>query len=209
MKKLLVFLSLISFANMAHAGVNPSSLMIKILEVRFSPNTDCSNTIRIFQTANPTPVDFVNDPSLGTGVIPHGTYHCVAIHLSDIVTITPAADDGVSCHAGVPFTMDIFNTPSQGDVSIAPDGTVIDGHGNPVSPQIEDDPWVYFSDSPSASTANNCWQPTKSSVSGPCPLTALPITGDATRSFVWNFDGDVVDRGNGHCQVDPPTMSIR
>src|SRR3954469_20394566 len=96
----LAVLALSFLAGTVQAGVNPSSLMIKVTEVRFSPNTDCSNMITTYRNSGAQAQDFATNPSLGSGAIPQGTYHCIAIHLSDIMTITPAANDGVNCVAG-------------------------------------------------------------------------------------------------------------
>jgi hypothetical protein len=208
-----IFLAAITMGLTAKADAhgNPSSILIKVFEIRLSKNSDCSNSVSIFKTASPAAADFAANPNLGSGVLPMGTYHCMAIHLSDIITVTPATSEGTVCTAGTPFTTDIFNTPAQGDISVDPvTGALINGRGDPVAPLIEDDPWVYFSDATGASSSNNCYRPTVVSAGqGPCLLSALPVTGNQTRTIVYDFDGVVGDYGNGHCQLGPPVISIR
>jgi hypothetical protein len=204
------------FSASAHAAAftNPASLTIKVLEVRLSTHKDCSSSVSVFKPASPSVMDFAAGPTLGSGAIPFGTYHCVAVHLSDIMTVIPAAttDDGL-CVAGTSYQQDIFNTPAQGDISVDPvTGATINGTGDPsnVPLETEDDPWIYFSDDPTASSSNNCFQPTVGpNTIGPCVLSALPITANQTRSFVVDFDGLVGSYGDGHCHLHPPVWFIR
>src|SRR5437763_11524011 len=91
-----------------HAATSPASVMAKVFEVRVSVNSDCSSLIPIFRDDHPAAMDFIANPTLGSGTIPRGTYHCIAIHVGDVLSVTPQSDDGANCHAGVPFTQDIF-----------------------------------------------------------------------------------------------------
>src|SRR4051812_23271756 len=98
-------LALIGFlvAPIAQATTNPTSVVTKVFEVKLSVHPDCSSAVTIFKSNNPTPMNFIDNPTLGSGAAPNGTYHCVAIHMSDLITVTPQGDDGANCHAGVPF----------------------------------------------------------------------------------------------------------
>jgi hypothetical protein len=198
-------------AGTIQAGVNPSLLMIKVLEVRFSPNSDCSQSVTTYRNPAAQYQDFATNPALGSGALPQGTYHCIAIHLSDLMTARPAANDGIHCLTTTSFTQDIFNDPAL-DNSYTPEGTHIVGHGTPTPDDpgmIEDDPWVYFSDSSDASASNGCFQPTLTGTGGPCVLsTPIVMQGDQSHSLVVNFDGVINDNGS-HCSLGPPVMTFR
>src|SRR5262245_41303388 len=77
-----------------HALTNPSSAIVKIYEMRLSPNADCSSSVTIFSDPSGTPRDMVQNPTLGSGAVPNGTYKCFIAHISDQITFTPAANDG-------------------------------------------------------------------------------------------------------------------
>ena len=182
------------------AATSPSSLIVKVFEMRVSKNSDCSDAVTIFRTASPTAVDLAGHPTLGVGAIPHGTYHCLMFHIDDLVTLVPLAADGL-CTGG-PVTLDIFGD-AVNDLSVSPDGMAIHATAN-----VSDFPWVYFSDSPLASTINNCFEPNHTGCvcSGPCPLTPLTVSSDRTLSLVLNLDDRVIGTG-GPCRLLlPPGM---
>ena len=183
---------------------SPASVLVRVFEMRASKNSDCSNAASIFKTTSPTVIDLVNNPTIGTGVIPDQTFHCIMFHVSDLVTVVPQSTDA-SCTAGQSYTFDMFKDPST-DQSINPDnGSIITGTNG------EDDPWIYFSDSPVAAATNSCFQPVpiNCACSGPCPLSAFQVLTDQTRSLVINFDNKLGDFGNGVCTLHPPALSIR
>lgn len=198
-------------AQRVEAATSPSSLVAKVMEVVMSTKNDCTSAISVFKAASPTATDFIANPTLGTGPIPDGTYHCVGIHVSDLVTVTPKADDGASCKAGTAFTQDIYTTAMNGDVSYTPGGTLINATGSPTSPS-EDDPWLYFSDVSQAAATNTCFLPPFAQCAcvnaGPCPLTAFTVSGDQTHTLTINFANKVGDFGNGRCEIHFPTISL-
>ena len=93
MKKILSLLML-SAVGTAQAVTNPSSVLLKIYEVRLSPNADCSQAVTIFTNPSGASRDLVQNPTLGSGAIPNGTYQCFMAHISDQIIYTPAASDG-------------------------------------------------------------------------------------------------------------------
>src|SRR5207253_2061878 len=113
----------------AYGATNPSSVVARVFEVRVAANSDCTGAISIYKTASPTPVDFIATPTLAVGAVPNGTYHCIAVQLSDVINVTPQADDGANCHAGVAFDQDIF-TAGPESISYSPGGTLIHGTGS-------------------------------------------------------------------------------
>jgi hypothetical protein len=202
MKKYWIFIMVLlgGAMNGQAAPTSPSSLTVKVFEMRVSKNSDCSGSVTVFKTASPMSVDLVGNPTLGAGAIPDGTYHCVMFHIDDLITVVPQATTG-ACIAGSPTPMDIYTSGT--DVSVTPDGVKI-----PATPG-EDDPWVYFSDSALASTVNNCFEPnfTGCACSGPCKLTTpLTISSDQTHSFVLDLDSRVDDVGGVCTVLLPPAL---
>jgi len=200
---------LFGLAMNAQAVISPTSLKVKIFEMRVSKNTDCSGAVRVFSTSSPTPVDFFSNPDFGSGVISTGTYHCVMFHISDIVSFIPEVSNYEPlCVAGTSFSYDIFES---GATSVSPDGVAINGTGTSTIPS-EDDPWIYLSDSPTAITTNNgCFQPTKTGTGGPCVMTPLTLLSDQAHSLVMDADLQVED-GGGTCILNPTSplvISIR
>ena len=66
MKKNIVFLAaFLGLVIKAQAGVNPSSLPLKIFEIRFSTSSDCSSSVSVFKVAAGETEDFASNPALG------------------------------------------------------------------------------------------------------------------------------------------------
>ena len=51
----------------------------------------------------------MTEPTLGSGYIPDGTYHCLIVEISDKVTIMPSKDSG-PCKLGQPVVTDICSS---------------------------------------------------------------------------------------------------
>ncbi len=188
----------------AQAVISPTSLVVKIFEMRVSKNTDCSNAVRVFSTGSPTAVNLFSNPDFGSGIVSTGTYHCAMFHISDIVTYVPEVSIYEPlCVAGTTFSYDIYQSPN---ASVAPDGTPIPASAG------EDDPWIYLSDSPTAVTLNNgCYQPTKTGTGGPCVMGPLTILSDQSHTLVMDADLQLED-GGGTCILNPTSpvvISIR
>jgi len=181
----------------AQASTSPSSLIIKIYEMRVSMNPNCSDSHPVFATDSPTAVDMFGNHDLGSGTISTGTYHCVMFHISDNVTFTPIDGSQEYCTAGKPYTDDILPA---GVNSITPDGVPITGTGSHTPLTLSDDrPWIYLSDAPTAVTLNNtCFMSTK-----PCVMAPLVIVSDQPRALVMNATLQL-----GYYDTDPPTCVL-
>jgi hypothetical protein len=201
MKKFTVLFGILLAAEPALATVNPVLVEIKVREMRLSPNADCSNSIRVFSNPAGTPQDFTQGPTLGTGVVPNGTYRCMLINMSDHVTYKPAATEG-DCNASVEYTRDLFLA---GTTSVSPDGVSIPGQGtDSFTNTVEDFPWAYFAIG--GTLTGSCFDPNSK-----CPLSAAAVvTSDRNLTFVANFDGKI-DGINypGECELEPPDFSFR
>jgi hypothetical protein len=205
MKKYFILITLLLGGIMNGQGVptSPSSSVVKVYEMDASLKSDCSSPITIFKTASPTAVNLVNNPTINSGVISDGTYHCLMFHIDNLVTVVPQAPGNGSCTANVQVTVDIFSDTSN-EVSMSPAGVTIRPN-----PYVEVDPWVYFSDSSQASSANNCFEPNLNdcACSGPCPLTPMTISADATHSLVLNLNNRLDGSNPAACAVALPPAS--
>jgi hypothetical protein len=181
----------------ARAFVNPSSVQVKVLEVRLSTSADCSNSVSVGVNASPSYSEMTSAPTLLSGAINPATYKCMMLNMSSLIKYTPATTEGV-CAAGTVYTRDVcrqstFATPSGGTgncTGTAPD----DG--------VESFPWMYFS--------------TTGTGDGQTPATALPlanalvVTGTQNATLVVDFDGKIDGLTQGAlCNCEPPAISFR
>ena len=115
----------ISLSSAAQAFTDPSSVRIKIYEIRLSHASDCSNSVRIVNNPGGAVTDFVTNPTIGAGAVPNGAYQCIMVKLSNLITFTPASTDN-NCVAVTSYTRNVFQAPGGGQTnSIDPDGNVL------------------------------------------------------------------------------------
>jgi hypothetical protein len=207
MKKCLVFIAaFLGWVTNAQGVVSPSSVVVKVFEMRVSRNSNCSGSISVFSTGSPTPVDLFASPTFGSAVISTGTYHCVMFRISDSISFVPQTTEG-TCVAGTRYTYDIFQSGNPNSV----DPTT----GAPIMATSSDDkPWIYFSDAASATMTQpagailSCVQPTPSSGSNACAMATFSVFSDQARSLVMDFDlqiGPFVPP----CALHAPVLSAR
>ncbi|MBX7148307.1 hypothetical protein K1X76_04425 [bacterium] len=89
-------------------SVSPSSLFMKIYSLAVSTDEFCSDPITVFTNEEPVEEDLTQNPTLGSGDIPDGTYPCIIIEISDTFTYTPDATDG-ACEEGVEASKGVCN----------------------------------------------------------------------------------------------------
>jgi hypothetical protein len=187
----------------AEAVANPSSVKVKIYEMRVSKAANCSNSITIFSNPSGTTQDMVSNPTLGAGAIPNGTYQCIMVKIDNQITYIPATTDG-ACIQGNSFIRNIFRS---GSTSIDPNGNTIQGVGSSSSDPAETAFWAYFAigGAPS-SNGNSCATP-----ASPCTLTnAVVVSGDKTGTLVTDFDGQIDGISSpGTCDLKPCAFSYR
>jgi len=75
-------------------SVSPSSLNMKIYSLAVSTDEFCSDPITVFSNEDPVEVDLADNPTLGSGEIPDGTYPCIIIEITDTFSYTPDATEG-------------------------------------------------------------------------------------------------------------------
>jgi hypothetical protein len=192
---------LVGLAPMAHAFTDPSSVQIKIYEVRMSHSADCSNSIRVVSNPIGVTTDFVTNPSLGSGAIPNGQYQCVMVKLSNVLTYVPSVNDGANCLGGTTYNRSVFHGGPGQTNSIDPDGNTITPIGVDSSNLTENPFWAYFK---IGGGTQDCKSPATA-----CTLTnPVNISGDRTGTLVVDFDGKI-DGSNNPCDVQAPVFSFR
>jgi len=184
----------------ASAAVDPSYVKIKLYEGRVSQNADCSSSIRLFVDANPPLTDVLVGPTLGSGAIPNGTYKCFMFKMSDNIHFQPASAVGThgACNTGSDYVTDVAHD----ETAIDPDGT-----SHATTAGVNDIVWVYFRVG-GGNGGGGAFRPDQ----GLSLASAVTVSGDSTRTMVFNFQG-AVDEGfnNGawECGCNAPNMSFR
>src|SRR5262249_35991804 len=141
--------------------------------------------------------DFVSNPTLGSGAIPNGSYTCIMVKLSNLITYSPTVDDGFCTVAGGPYTRNVFQAPN---ISIDPAGNTINGIGT-TADTTENPFWAYFK---VGGGTQDCKTPATA-----CTLTTpIVVSGDRTGTLVVDFDGKI-DGSQNPCDMGPPVFSFR
>lgn len=224
MKRIIYLVPLfLLFSSSAFGGVDPSSLVGKIYKAYMSTNSDCSSPVVIFNAETDTTnypdgyaeVDFVANPTIGTGSMADGTYKCVIFKMSDLFTMVPATSDGDQCVAGTSYTYDTCCAGTPQTTQNAETGaqvTCADAY------LTEDTIWVYISTDSVYSTSSGC-----NTCNGQLPPTEanpdygykldgqVEVASDITGTLVFNLQGKVVSDTEPveRCASEPPEVSFR
>ncbi len=189
---------------------DPSVVNIKIYQAWISPNTDCSDMIRIYRNDSPSYQNMMTGPTFGEGAAPAGTYQCVAWLMGDVINYKPKADTtNGGCKAGTSYTSDLFRN---GSTSIGPDGSTTTGSGTDASP-VEDKMWIYFSRTGAFHSGDDGGPNTPSHA---LPLSSnLVIGGSSDATLVTDFTDKIEDHSQDtgpdsrSCELQPPVFSFR
>lgn len=107
----IALLGFIPFTQTAHSATQtPTSIKMKIYGV-WVADDDCSNPINVFESTTPSVQDLLQNPTLGGGDIPDGSYGCVILKISDIIE---AGWNSGSCQADI-FTPGNYYGNRNGD----------------------------------------------------------------------------------------------
>lgn len=210
MKKLNLLTSLFSLSLISSLMARPvfaanagdaSEVNMKIYKMWVSPNTDCSEAVLVFDESNPSSVNMVSNPTLGSATVANGTYPCIAIKMSDLITGKPNyTSDGGNCTPSTNISIDVFRVDNSA-TSTCPDGTVITGTGTSGA-GAQDNPCLFMSTT--GNTSNTGWI-----ASSPFPLSgAFVVSSDRVGTFVADFTGQILDEGTS-CGIDPPAFGFR
>ena len=184
--------------------------------------TEGKQTLTFLGDVTPTEddkVDYADDPTLGSGSMPHGTYKCMAVRIWDNVTMSPSATTtSGGCVASEEYTMDlcggdnssalvqVWNPDTEAQYSCTVDSS-------PASEWI----WVYLStastDLDADDDCNDCdWNPpTADNLTNGITLgAALTVSGDKTSTFKTILNNRVADESvwGDKCSMLKPAFTF-
>jgi hypothetical protein len=168
----------------------PTSFVINLGAVWLSPNTDCSAAVPLPGTGG-GPLDLVTSPTMWAGTATAGTYDCLVIAMSDIISFVSPVTSG-PCTAGVPTQHDIYRVPENDFLDL--DLNPIVSHGTNASP-VADGVFILFSVSPAAALARG-FSPNQTY------LMQKEIVVPTTATLYWDIANTIIDE-MGFCSVNP------
>jgi hypothetical protein len=202
-------------SNNSYATTSPTNLLLTVHKVAVSESPLCTNLVTILNNdagAGATEMDFLANPTLGSGSIANGTYKCVVIEFSDTIKFTPAATLGV-CTVGTQESLDVC---SSGTTS-----KLIDGTTQTCSSSTEKIA-MYLSTASSSTTGNentNVFEPPTSegdssdAAHGLHLAAPMVVTGNIAARFIVNAANKIIgtqtdQSGNVRCEMQPPEFSF-
>jgi hypothetical protein len=190
-------------------ALDASSLKLQVYSVMLSTSPLCTSPVTVFSSPTATEVDFLSNPTLGSGNPADATYQCVIIKMSDLIKFKPSASSG-SCTAGTEYVADVCRSDN-GGTTHAPDaaGTMTSCTGTDAVPHA-DPVYLYLTTNASAGSGGGTFvQPTSISSSAGLNLTApLIISGSAKSKFVVNATGKV-SGSDVTCGMNPPVFGFK
>lgn len=178
----------------AARATDPTVFKLGFYRLYLSSGVDCSAPALVHDYGIKTEFDLLTSPTLFslTGV-PIGTYPCLIMTISDILTFVPEADDG-PCVAGTTYTTDIYRAGETDWLDV--NGSSIIGTGTDASP-MDDKVDIFFSTNPAAVIARG-YSPNQVGILG------SPAIVPGASTFYWDGSGGVGDDG-GTCRMEPGT----
>lgn len=210
----------------ADLSLSASSIKLKVYKMAVSTSPLCTNLITVLNNGStPTEVDFLQNPSLGSGQLANGTYPCIVIEFSDLVKFTPSANStSGNCSTATEYTLDVCRA-ANGDTSKLIDGTTTtctgtEGDNTTYGTPGDDRVAMYISTASTGAGSDAFNPPTVvgDATKGLNLGAALTITGTSSGKFVVNPAGQVCDNatagceggagGGTKCQMGPPAFSF-
>lgn len=196
----------LTIANAANLGLSASSIKLKVYKMAVSASPLCTDLITVLDNGNtPTEVDFLQNPSLGSGTLGNGTYPCIVIEFSDLVKFTPSANsDGGNCLTSTEYTLDVCR--AGGDTSTLINGTSTTCTGtsgnNTTYGTPGDDRVAMYISTTTTGGADAFNRPTSigDNAHGLNLGAALTISGTSSGKFVVNPAGQVCDNAAATCE---------
>jgi hypothetical protein len=173
-----------------------SSLTIKVYALYISTNADCSSPQLVQDLGAGENKDFMANPALFEGTPTNGTYQCVMMKMSDVLTMTPGATFG-ACTAGTSYSGDIYRDGQTDfvDVNLNP----VVGHGTDSLP-VDDQVTIFMTRDPAAAQARGI-----SSHQAIPLVSSLVVPGQTT----FHMDASHAVATDGvQCGIEPPVMSF-
>jgi hypothetical protein len=180
---------------------NPASLQVGTYALYISTNGDCSNATLVEDYGAQAKVkDFVQNPTLFTGSPPTGSYRCIGVKMSDVLSVRPATTFG-SCDSTVTYPESIYNLDNTSLTDSSNyfrdiDGKAIVPLGTNANPIAEPVLIVFTLDTTAA------YQ--RGFTHGQVIVLGAPLMVPSTETFVWGGNGSVLsDSASATCNVNP------
>ena len=207
----------------AFAGTDPSVALVTVYGVAISQNTDCSNASVIGYNAAGSVLDFTKGPSItNAGIVDPGTYPCVILYMSNVITFVPAASTGTACVAGTTYSRAVCAGTNCQFTSATPNASNILVYGalqTPLATSSQDtsqpDKVLLFLSTASTGTGSNnnipFQQPTAANWNNGLNLSSPFVVSSSggAGTFIVNFNGKINDVGGGVCDLGAPTFGFR
>lgn len=219
-------LALFQTANALDVGLSASSIKMKVYKMAVSTSYLCTNLITVLDNGNtPTEVDFLSNPSLGSGTLADGTYACVVIEVSDNIKFMPSTDStSMHCLAASEYTLDVCRGDNGGGSSKLISGATTNctgttaanntSYGTPGADRVA----LYISTGSTSVSGTDAFNPPTSASDATHGLklaAPLIISGTSSGKFVVNPAGQVCDSANAcggsggtTCEMGPPAFSF-
>lgn len=195
-------LGLIQNVYAANTGLTATSLKLKVFKFAVSTSPLCTNLITVLDNGNtPTEVDFLANPSLGSGNLSNGTYPCIVIEMTDLIKFTPEDSTAGNCSHLVESTLDICRSDN-GSGGAAGTSVLIDGTTTTCGVAgTADRVALYISTATSGDNGDAFNRPTVigDTTKGITLGAALTISGTSSGKFVVNPAGQVCDKAAAGC----------
>jgi hypothetical protein len=232
-KGILFLSSVAMFTNVTFAagdlGLTASSIKLKVYKMAVSTSPLCTNLITVLDNgSSPVEVDFLQNPSLGSGTLADGNYPCVVIEFSDLVKFTPSTTSTSNhCNSATEYTLDVCRGDNGGGSSVLINGSITNctgtsGNSTTYGTPGDDRVAMYISTASTGSNNSDAFnRPTSigDTNHGLNLAAALSISGTAAGKFVVNPTGQVCDggvigcqgavaTGGTRCEMGPPAFSF-
>jgi hypothetical protein len=183
-----------SFGYAATDSAGPKSMPIKLYALYLSKHANCSSPILVQNYGPDGEIrDFVANPVLFQAEPDAGTYPCMILRMSDVLTMTPNKTFG-PCDSTQTYVGDIYR---DGEADwIDQDANPIIGHGtDDPSGAVDDHVAIFFTNDSTAAIARGI------SRHQLVPLGS-PLVAPGQSTLYWDMSGAVQDEG-GQCSILP------
>jgi hypothetical protein len=172
---------------------DPAAIRIGMYALWISANGDCSDPTLVQDYGLAGSVkDFAQSPVLFSAAAVEGSYECLLIRMSDVVSFSPATTFG-NCTAGTDYEMDIYRVGETDwrDADLNP----ITGTGTDSVPSNDRVTLVITTDTTAAIT--------RGFSSNQTVHLASPLVVPNASTFYWNGEGSVTSEDPWPCGLNP------
>ena len=205
-----LILGAVLFANSSFGAVSPSSVQVTVYAVAVSQYQDCSNPTIVGNYPEGQIFDFKQNPAIFNGTVPQGTYPCVILQMSDVITFIPAESDGVSCVSGTTYSASVCRPSNSGQytpMTISLNNAIT--YGTTTACTGNDVVTTFISTLSTGVDGLAFLQPDEDNIGNGLTLgSPFIVSGTSAGTFVVDFDNQIASNG-GNCTLNRPSMTFR